>query len=124
MARKKDLSTEAKVGLGLVATGLAAGAYYYLKSGAGSEKNAALIPDPLEVQLDRVVDALNGKFGKRWGNRTLAVLEKGLEAVLSPQLVALVRIVHKAELLGQEMELSGAAKRQKAAGWAQEMVKA
>ena len=57
MVRKK-MSTEGKVALGVA--GVAGSLLlYYALAGAGSEKNAALIPDSIEERLDKVVDELN-----------------------------------------------------------------
>lgn len=83
----------------LAAAGLLLGGFllYYLKDGAGSERNAALIPDEVEDSLDRVVDELNRLFGRRWVNRGLAVLEKSLSSILPTPMVALVSIVHQTE---------------------------
>jgi len=70
-------------------------------TGAGSEKNAALIPDAIEDPIDKVVDGLNRKLGRNWGNSTLSDLEKVLENALPPETVALVKFIHKAELLAK-----------------------
>jgi hypothetical protein len=87
---------------------------YYLLSGAGSENNAPLIPDSIEKHLDRVVDTLNDKFGKKWVNLGIQTLEAGLYSVLPPNVVALVKAVHRAEQAGNRMGLSGSAKRRQA----------
>jgi hypothetical protein len=97
---KKVLGAIGKaVGAGAVMYGL-----YYLLSGAGSEQNAALIPDSIEDKLDMVVERLNKKFGKAWGQYAIALLEQALPGPL----VALVQFVHEAE---QQNGLSGASKR-------------
>lgn len=83
----------------LAATGLLLGGFllYYLKDGAGSERNAALLPDEIEDNLDRVVDELNRLFGRRWVDRGIAALEKSLSAILPTPVVALVSVVHETE---------------------------
>lgn len=94
------VSTEKKVALavggGLVGL-VGCAALYYLMAGAGSEKNAALIPDSIEARLDTVVDALNDQFGKQWVDFGIAVLQAGLAKILPPALVALVAAVYKSE---------------------------
>ena len=84
------------------AAGIATGVLLYVKTGAGSEKNAALIPDAIEDPIDKIVDALNREVGRNWGNFALSVLEKTLENALPPEIVALVKVIHKAELLAKE----------------------
>lgn len=87
---------------------------YYLKAGAGSEKNAALIPDTIEKKLDMVVDKLNRKFNKRWGNLTIAALS----AALPKELVGLVNSVVTAEQVGKRMGWTGPQKHKYAVGLA------
>lgn len=93
MARRKTNHT----GWILAGGAALAALLYYVKEGAGSAQDAALIPDSIEEKLDRVVDALNERFGKRWVDRGLAALERGLSSVLPTPLVALVSAVHQAE---------------------------
>lgn len=81
---------------------LLAGALYYVKAGAGSEKNAALIPDAVEDPIDQIVDTLNRTFGKNWVDLTLSVLEKALEHALPSKTVAFVKLIHRAEILAKE----------------------
>jgi hypothetical protein len=119
MARKqqKDETTGILIGVGIVAV---AGALilHYLTSGVG-DANATLVPDGLEVHVDRVVEALNQKFGKRWVNRALATLRAGLASTLPPQLVLLVNTVHRVEQLGQQYGWNGNQKRSHAVGLCQ-----
>lgn len=88
---------------------------YYVKAGAGSEKNAALVPDIVEDPIDQVVDALNRKFGKKWVDQTLSVLEKALEHALPAKTVAFVRLIHRAELMAKEEKIVPSEKK----AWAQ-----
>lgn len=94
---------------------LAVGALYYIKTGAGSEKNAAIIPDVIEDPIDEIVDALNRKFGKKWVDQTLSVLEKALEHALPAKTVAFVRLIHRAELMAKEEKIVPSEKK----AWAQ-----
>lgn len=91
-------------GLGLVAALL-----YYLKEGAGSENDAALIPNSIEAKLDRIVDALNQRFGRQWVNQGLARLEQGLTGFLPAPLVAMVEVVHKTEQWAKQQQAYGVA---------------
>lgn len=95
------------------ATALSVGLLYYLKSGTG-ETNAALIPTSLEQRLDRVVEALNRRFGKQWVEQALSTLKVGLERTLPAPLVALVEVVHGVEQIGQKNGWSGLQKRYEA----------
>jgi len=105
MAKKSNgNSTGWKVAAGVLLGGLA---LYYIKAGAGSEHNAALIPDAIEDQLDRVVDALNRKFGRTWVKSRLATLEQGLSSMLPTPLVALVSVVQQTEQWAEGQRLRG-----------------
>jgi hypothetical protein len=97
------------------ALALGAAALYYLKSGAGAD-DAMLIPNTIEGRLDRVVEALNQRFGKRWVNQTLSTLQHGLSTILPAPLVALVDTVYQVEQYGRQAGLSGYQKRCQAAG--------
>lgn len=99
-SEKKALAATAAVGAGALFL-------YYLNAGAGSEKNAALIPDAIEDRLDDVVKALDGKYGKAWVNREIAILKAGLSTILPAPLVSLVDAVTKAEQLGQQYGWDG-----------------
>ncbi len=91
-------------GLGIaVATAL----LYAVKAGAGSENDAALIPNSIEAKLDRIVDALNQRFGRQWVNQGLASLERGLTAILPTSLVAMVDVVHKTEQWAKQRQAYG-----------------
>ena len=92
---------------GLVATGAAL--LYFVKAGAGSENDAALIPNSIEAKLDRIVDALNQRFGRQWVNQGLARLEQGLTGFLPAPLVAMVEVVHKTEQWAKQQQAYGVA---------------
>lgn len=53
----------------------------WLLSGRGKQ-NSPLVPDAIENQLDRLVDALNGKFGHRWVAYGLDFLQAYLQRAL------------------------------------------
>lgn len=115
MTRYRDTSntgTGLLIGLG-VAAGIGTLVYYYLNSGVG-EADAPLIPNSLERHFDRIVDALNRRFGKRWVNQGLSTVKMGLASVLPPQLVALVDVVHRVEQAGQQYGWTGTQKRYQA----------
>lgn len=97
------------------ALALGAAALYYLKSGAGAD-DAMLIPNTIEGRLDRVLEALNQRFGKRWVNQTLSTLQQGLSTILPTPLVALVDTVYRVEQYGRQVGWSGNQKRCQAAG--------
>lgn len=96
------------------ATALGVGLLYYLKSGAG-EADASLIPNSVEQRLDRLVEALNKRFGKQWVTEAMDTLQAGLTKVLPAPLVALVEVVHRVERQGKEAGWSGSQKLHQAA---------
>lgn len=91
------------LGIGLGGIGL-----YYLIAGP-EQKNAALIPDDVENQIDLVVRKLNEQFGHEWVNLGLNALEHYLRSILPWQVVALVSVIYQVEQL---RAVHGAAKRQ------------
>lgn len=103
-------------GLGLSAV---VGLLYYVVAGAGSERNAALIPDSIEARLDKVVDTLNRQYGKQWVAFALSALQEGLSKLLPAHLVALVAAVYKAEQA--HWGLRGDVKRRHATQYAHQM---
>lgn len=50
----------------------------WLLSGRG-KRNASLVPDSIENELDRMVEALNRKFGHRWVTLGLDTLQTYLQ---------------------------------------------
>jgi hypothetical protein len=94
------------LGIGLGGLGL-----YYLTAGR-EEKNAALIPDRLEDQIDLVVKELNEKFGPGWVNFGLNALEGYMKSILPWQVVGLVNVIYQVEQLPG---MRGPAKRWEAA---------
>lgn len=84
---------------------------YYLKS---RNSEAKLIPSSVEGRIDKVIEVLNKKFGKRWVNRGVSVLETGLESMLPAPLVALVSVVHRVEHQSEQQAWSGQEKRAQA----------
>jgi hypothetical protein len=89
-------------------------ALYYIQAGRGEENDAALIPNNLEGQIDRVVAALNKQFGKRWVDWGMDALVSHLQKVLPPQAVALVGVVSAVELASRRTPMTSYAKRQAA----------
>lgn len=87
-----------------------AGLLYYLRAGLGG-KDASLIPESIEGRIDKVISALNRKYGKRWVNRGVSALQVGLSAVLPAPLVGLVELVHRVEHLAEQQGWKGAEKR-------------
>jgi hypothetical protein len=87
---------------------------HYLKNGAGSDKNAVLIPDVIEDPLDKLVDALNRRYGKQWGDQVVSVLESGLEQMLPPAVLSLVKIAHRVELMCKEGQIKPSEKKRQA----------
>lgn len=102
MARKKFKLNPGHVVAGVATVVGAGGLLYYVLAGAGSEKNAGLIPDAIEVKLDRVVDKLKEEFGETWVQQGLSALETALAKLLPAPLVALVSAVYRAEQWGNE----------------------
>ncbi|HEX7997689.1 MAG TPA: hypothetical protein VF528_04815 [Pyrinomonadaceae bacterium] len=89
-------------------------ALYYIQTGRGEENDAALIPNNLERQIDRVVAELNKQFGKRWADWGMDALMSHLQKVLPPQVVALVGAVSAVELASRRTSMTSSAKRQAA----------
>jgi hypothetical protein len=86
-----------KVFLGVAAAAAAAtvGAVY-LGTGAGSKKNSPFIPDSIEKELDKLVDALTQRFGDAWIEET----EHALMAAVPLPLRPLVVILREAKTAG------------------------
>lgn len=100
--------------LGILLLGLGVGLLYYLKTGLDRENNAALIPDSLENRIDRVVSALNVRFGKNWGNWSTEMLQYYLQTMLPRPLVALVNVVSAVEQEARHIHMTSHTKRQRA----------
>lgn len=113
MAHKKTPIALIIGGAVTAATALGVGLLYYLKSGIGDSRSS-LIPNSIEERLDRLVEALNQRFGKQWVTQALSSLQAGLEKFLPAPLVALVEVVYRVEQTGQEAGWSGAQKRREA----------
>jgi hypothetical protein len=64
--------------------------------GGREKNNSLLIPDTIEDRIDRVVAALNQKFGKHWVNLALNFLQQQMELTM-PGAAALVNAVYRAE---------------------------
>lgn len=88
---------------------------YYLTSGVGDD-DASLIPNSIEERLDRVIFALNRRFGKQWVQYGIDALRSGLASVLPQPLVQLVAVVHQVEEAGIRSGLTGYQKRCQATG--------
>lgn len=91
---------------------------HYLTSGVG-EDDASLIPNAIEDRLDRIVDALNRRFGKQWVQYGIDTLRSGLASVLPQPMVQLVSVVHQVEQAGIRNGWTGYQKRCQAAGMCQ-----
>lgn len=112
MARRRSNQDKALTAT-VTTLAVGAGAYllYYLLSGAGSKKDAPLIPNSIEKHLDAIVDALNQEFGNDWVNFGIRVLEAALSKALPRPVVALISTVHQAEQIGVQQGLSGSQKK-------------
>lgn len=67
----------------------------YLLGGRGKD-DSLLLPDSIEDRIDRVVAALNQRFGKRWVDVALDVLQHQVQLAM-PGAAALVSAVYRAE---------------------------
>lgn len=100
--------------LGILLIGIGATLLYYLKTGLDRENNAALIPDPLENRIDRVVSTLNARVGKNWGNWGAEALKYYLQNALPWSLVRLVNVISEVEQEAKWIYMVSDAKRQRA----------
>jgi hypothetical protein len=99
------------LGLGALIVGVI---LYHARTGEGDENNSALIPDSIERDLDRVVGALNQRFGHEWIDAGIYWLRSHIRRVL-PQLVLLVDVVSEVELAYRNVPKTGPTKKQVAA---------
>mgnify|MGYP000862506166 CR=1 FL=1 len=111
MSRKYQDDSSSGVGtvigvLSVVAMAGLAAALYYLKAGVG-EADAAFIPNTIEGRIDRVVAALNQRFGKEWVSRRLSELTAAIQAALPAPLVGFVDVVYQAEQFGKAYRWNG-----------------
>jgi hypothetical protein len=111
MAKKMSDSEKLLVGVGV---GLGLIGLYYLTAGYDQENNAALIPDPLEDRIDRVVNSLNANVGKEWGYQGAETLKVILRRALPPYLVALVDVVYAVEQESLRVRMASDTKRRRA----------
>jgi hypothetical protein len=88
------------------------GALYYLVAGRGNA-NALLIPDALENRIDRVVAALNQKFGGAWVEVRLDQLQAYIQQA-APGLATLVEVVYGVERQFKGQRNLGTVKKQAA----------
>lgn len=98
--------------------GIGAVGLYYLTAGPGRENNAALIPNAIEDRIDLVIDTLNAKVGKNWGDRATGGLKFSLRQILPEPLVALVDVVYAVEQNSKRVYMASNTKRQRAAATA------
>lgn len=104
MAKRSDGDVWKVLGVLLAVVGL-----IYLQTGRGKD-NAPLIPDALEDPMDRVVSALNQRFGHPWVTMGLDVLQAYIQGTM-PGAVSLVNAVYRAEqLYGHSVGMSGTKK--------------
>lgn len=109
-----DAAMGVLIGVGVAAVaGLGTLLLHYFTSGVG-EADALFIPNSIEARVDRVVEALNQRFGKRWVNSAVSTLRAGLATVLPAPLVAMVDVVHRVEQVGQHYGWNGFQKRNQA----------
>jgi hypothetical protein len=112
MGRKKGNDGWEKLGLALLALAIG-GLVYHAQTGRGEENDAALIPNDLEHDIDRVVAALNKQFGHQWVDWGIEVLRSYLRRTL-PHVAALVDVVSAVELQSRRWPMTSQAKKQAA----------
>lgn len=97
--------------------GVIAGAavLHYAQTGRGDANNAPLIPDSIEGKIDRVVEELNRRFGKRWVDAGLDAIMAHLRRTLPPPVVAVADTVFEVEQMSRYARMTGPEKRQTAA---------
>jgi len=110
MGRKKGDDGWEKIGLALLAL-LVGGLVYYAQTGKGEENDAALIPNDLERDIDRVLAAFNERFGPQWVDQGIAMLRWYLRRTM-PQVVALADVVAEVELQSRSWPMTSQAKKQ------------
>jgi hypothetical protein len=76
-----------------------------------NEQNSPLIPDAIEDPIDRVVAALNQKFGAQWVGYGLDALQNYIQKAM-PQVAHLVGLVLAAEQVYRQFPNSGPTKKQ------------
>lgn len=69
------------------------------------------IPESLEDRIDSVVDTLNDRFGKDWGQMEVGEIEARLRGVLPAPLLSLLDVVHLVEEHAAQWGLSSSTKR-------------
>jgi len=112
MGRKRGADDQEDLHLALLAL-VVGGLVYYAQTGRGEENDAALIPNDLERDIDRVVAALNNQFGHRWVDWGIEVLRSYLRRTL-PHVAALVDVVSAVELQSRRWPMASQAKKQAA----------
>lgn len=97
--------------------GVIAGAVvlHYAPTGCEDENNAPLIPDSLEGKIDRVVEGLNRRFGKRWVDAGFDAIMAHLKLTLPPPVVAVTNAVFEVEQMSRYVRMTGLEKRRAAA---------
>lgn len=109
MAKKSNFESWL-VGGAVVGLGLAF--LYYARTGLEREKDAALLPNILEEQIDALISALNTRFGKAWIGFGFRALEHYAQAALPPPLVALVGVIAEAENISKRRFMTAREKQQ------------
>jgi hypothetical protein len=89
-------------------------ALHYAQTGRGDENNAPLIPDSLEGKIDRVVEELNRRFGKRWVGAGLDAVMAHLQRTLPPPVVVVANVIFQVEQMSRYVRMTNLGKRQTA----------
>jgi hypothetical protein len=98
---------ETFVGLfGLLALGVA---LYWLV--ARGPRRRASVPASVEDRIDHVVETLNERYGKDWGDMEVGALEAAMHGVLPAPLLPLLDVVHLVEEHAAQWGLSSTTKR-------------
>lgn len=92
--------------LGAVGVGALALVGVYALTGRREQKSP-FIPAYLEEGIDRVVAALDRRFGKHWVDRGLDMVERFLRAQMPATLASYGKVLYDTELMGRREGWSG-----------------
>lgn len=95
---------------GLVLVGL--GVLYYMQTGMGKERDSALLSNTLEGKIDMLIAALNERFGKRWVDYGVDVLNHYVQTTLPMSVVGLVGVVANVENISKRNAITSYQKQQ------------
>ena len=107
---ESTVDKDTKTFLGVLAGVAGFGLLVYLATGR-REKNSSFIPDAIEDRIDKVVAWLDEKFGKRWVDQGLDMIQSSLFGSLPKPLALLGDAIYQAERVGTQQGWSGPQKR-------------